>query len=964
MNRTRLSLLSIPAFLLASSLGGGVANAQSTGFSLDRYAPSPAGSMWFALDSLDMRGSVRPAFALDSDFAYKGLAIYSPQGATQNVIVYDQLFLHAAASLVLVDRLRFAFDLPAAVYQHGGTGTLDGITYTGPNKPALGDLRLDADVRLFGQFGDPITMALGMQLFLPTGNRSLYAGDGGVQIAPHVLAAGQIGIFTYAASLGFLYHTQNEEYADTPFGGELTMSGSAGLLLDDKHLLIGPEVFGRTDVTNGGAAFSRNSSPVEGLLGIHGLTTGGWQFGVGGGTGFAQGLGSPAARIVASISYSPPPEVSKDRDGDGIVDEKDACPDTPGVKTDNPETNGCPPPPPPPVEPPPPPDPDRDKDGILNEVDACPDTPGEPSPDPKRNGCPKAMVEHGTIKIIDQVKFRTDSAEILPESNDILSAVRKVLLSHPEIKRVDVEGHTDNRGAPAHNQDLSERRAASVVDWLVARDIDKSRLISHGYGQTRPIDTNDTDAGRQNNRRVEFHILEGAGSEGSSSPPKPDTKENSSGGTSSTKGADTSATAAVTTPAAEGTVAAVVVDKPHTKKEHKKDKTKIDFGVNGSAFGVVDTNIFDKGANTVQAVGFDVNSGLNLGVPLSKRISWISSTGLGTNYRDGVGGSVGDANALRVDFNVVTGFETLLMGKTSLAGRKVKKSTYPNMKLTLQAKYALWANPLITQKPALDDETIDALEPSDDDEGSDGAGGGGGEGRNEWRRHPRTYAQADSSSASDGSPEGAEGDADQGDNDEGGGDNEGEGEPAEVSAGPQTFSNPNLHNHLSGIAKLSLDTSKKWSFGADAVFGRDFVDLEDTVETNPQYDEITGGLTAKYKLLPKLLWLTGGYVFERRFYDEDSASGASQDFYVQGAKFIADIPLKRVKLKASYDIRFKIADAGSSKNATRNQIQLSAEVPIGKVFSIVDESRFTYTLFDGSPNSTRFIELLGAKVKF
>jgi OOP family OmpA-OmpF porin len=514
----------LPLVLLASALAENRASAASppsNGFMLDRYTPAPAGSMWFALDSLDMRGAVRPAFALDADYAYKALAIYSANGSTKNVIVGDQLFLHAAASLVVVNRLRFAFDLPAAVFQHGGTGTLQGVTYTGPNKPALGDLRLDADLRLFGEYGGPITMALGGQVFLPTGNRSLYTGDGGLQIAPHLLAAGEIGIFAYSASIGFLYHTQNQEYANTPIGGELTMNAAAGLLLDDKHLLIGPEVFGRTNVTSGGAAFARNTSPVEGLLGIHGMTTGGWFFGAGGGTGFAQGFGSPAARVVATVGFAPPPKVRHDRDGDGIVDEEDACPDTPGVHTDDPATNGCPPPeepaPPPPT--PPPPDPDRDKDGILNDDDACPDTPGEPDPDPKKNGCPKATVEHGTIKIVDQVKFRTDSAEILSESDAILNAVRKILMNHREIKRVDVEGHTDNRGPAAHNQDLSVRRAASVVEWLVARDIDKARLTSHGYGQTRPIDTNATDAGRQNNRRVEFHILDGGDAAGGTTTP-------------------------------------------------------------------------------------------------------------------------------------------------------------------------------------------------------------------------------------------------------------------------------------------------------------------------------------------------------------------------------------------------------------------------------------------------------------
>ncbi len=71
-----------------------------------------------------------------------------------------------------------------------------------------------------------------------------------------------------------------------------------------------------------------------------------------------------------------------------------------------------------------------------------------------------------------------------------------------------MEGHTDNRGSAAYNKALSQRRAASVVNWLVSRGIDKKRLSSKGMGLEKPIDTNDTDEGRQNNRRVEFHIVE------------------------------------------------------------------------------------------------------------------------------------------------------------------------------------------------------------------------------------------------------------------------------------------------------------------------------------------------------------------------------------------------------------------------------------------------------------------------
>jgi outer membrane protein OmpA-like peptidoglycan-associated protein len=87
--------------------------------------------------------------------------------------------------------------------------------------------------------------------------------------------------------------------------------------------------------------------------------------------------------------------------------------------------------------------------------------------------------------------------------------VLTVLTSHPEITHVSVEGHTDNVGAAAMNKSLSGRRAASVVDWLVKHGIDKARLSSVGFGMERPIDSNDTPEGRQNNRRVEFHIEDG-----------------------------------------------------------------------------------------------------------------------------------------------------------------------------------------------------------------------------------------------------------------------------------------------------------------------------------------------------------------------------------------------------------------------------------------------------------------------
>jgi outer membrane protein OmpA-like peptidoglycan-associated protein len=187
-----------------------------------------------------------------------------------------------------------------------------------------------------------------------------------------------------------------------------------------------------------------------------------------------------------------------DRDNDGILDADDACPDTPGLKTDDPKTNGCPP------------DPDRDKDGIVNEQDACPDTPGPRTADPTKNGCPAAAVVGKRIVILEQVKFATGSAKILPASDTVLNAVLQVLQGHTEIKHLRIEGHTDNVGAAAMNKTLSADRAAAVVTWLAKHGIDKARLSSEGFGMSRPLDTNGTADGRKNNRRVEFHIEDDA----------------------------------------------------------------------------------------------------------------------------------------------------------------------------------------------------------------------------------------------------------------------------------------------------------------------------------------------------------------------------------------------------------------------------------------------------------------------
>jgi OOP family OmpA-OmpF porin len=247
---------------------------------------------------------------------------------------------------------------------------------------------------------------------------------------------------------------------------------------------------------------------------------------------------------VKPLPPVPVAEPPKDTDGDGITDDKDKCPETPGVaKYDGcpvPDTDkdginddndkcptvpglaryqGCP-------------VPDSDKDGINDEEDKCPNVAGVaryqgcPVPDtdgdgvndeedkcptlaglPENQGCP-AIKEEVKKKIdfaAQNILFASGSSKLLSTSNKGLNEVAKILQDNPDLK-LSIDGHTDNTGTPEKNQALSENRANAVKDYLVSKGIDASRLSATGHGQDAPIADNKTAAGRKKNRRVEMKL--------------------------------------------------------------------------------------------------------------------------------------------------------------------------------------------------------------------------------------------------------------------------------------------------------------------------------------------------------------------------------------------------------------------------------------------------------------------------
>jgi cytochrome c oxidase subunit 2 len=123
-------------------------------------------------------------------------------------------------------------------------------------------------------------------------------------------------------------------------------------------------------------------------------------------------------------------------------------------------------------------------------------------------GIPLKPEEEAALKTIrlDYVQFESGGTNLTAESKYQLDDLSSILTKYPAL-RIEVGGHTDNTGDPAANKTLSQQRADVVKNYLVAQGIAAGRLTSVGYGSSKPTDTNDTDAGRQKNRRTEFRII-------------------------------------------------------------------------------------------------------------------------------------------------------------------------------------------------------------------------------------------------------------------------------------------------------------------------------------------------------------------------------------------------------------------------------------------------------------------------
>lgn len=473
------------AVVLVGLVASGTARAQqmpTDGFRVDRFEMAPSVEDGLVIQDPTVLAHKVWSLSATLGFTNTVLRVVPTESSNEGVdVIGPRLSAYLDFAIGLRDRFEVNVSLPFAVAQATESGMAAGYTLQDAGVAAVGDGRLGGSVLLYGKKKVGAQVGLAAALTVPIGSERSFTGDGGVGGEVQAMAGLVQPRYRVVLNAGVRLRPE-ADYVSSDQGSELI--GRAGVLVPfaDDRLTTSLEfdVIGRL---TGDDAYKELGSPVLALLGARYHFEGGMRAGAGIGMGLTEAPGSPAVRALLTVGYSPEPKKPQkplpyepDRDGDRIIDRLDRCPAEP-----------------------------EDYDGVEDD-DGCPDP--EPLPPPADPERPLTLEQ--VITLPAPIEFEYDTAIMLPGAEVYLTQVLGVLQQHPEVLKIEIQGHTSSEGGAEYNLRLSNARATAVYNWLIERGVDRKRLMARGYGLTQPIAPNDSEPNRQRNRRVQFRMVQKA----------------------------------------------------------------------------------------------------------------------------------------------------------------------------------------------------------------------------------------------------------------------------------------------------------------------------------------------------------------------------------------------------------------------------------------------------------------------